>query len=274
MVNQFSSGSLAVVRARSIINELGLREPSEIDIEAIAALRGVYVREDVLDGCDGRLLRKGNLGLICVKANTQEIGRKRFTIAHELGHFELHDKVDRSILCLEKDIQSGPKQADPIETDANNFATELLLPEIMFKPRCEQDNVSLSFIGKLAQEFKTSLTATALRFIDFTPHRCAIVFSDRRSIQWCKWTDDFGYLIQKGTSLDPDSFAFDLFHGGQVPNEMMPVPASAWIQGRRLRASALVKEQSWRIYDCALTLIWVDDEFDLEEDDVCDTEQD
>src|SRR5439155_21592204 len=92
-------------KARSIIREYGLRLPIELDVEAIAALRGAYVREEALEGCDGRLVKRGRQGIISVKVSIIEPGRKRFTIAHELGHFELHDAGAELIVCVEKDCQ-------------------------------------------------------------------------------------------------------------------------------------------------------------------------
>lgn len=264
----FEGVSPAVVRARSIIREYRLRVPVEIDIEAIAALRRAYVREEALEGCDGRVIKRGQHGIISVRAGITELGRKRFTIAHELGHFELHDAGAELIICVEKDFQSSIQQSPSRETEANLFAAELLMPESMFKPLCAQASPYLALVVKLAEEFRTSLQASALRYITFCPYRCAIVLSRQNKIDWFKCTEDFGYRLERGTKLDSDCLATDFFAGKHLPSEMQPVLASTWIDSPRLNSLARIQEQSWgfKNYGFALTLLWLDDVFEREEE--------
>ena len=57
-------------------------------------------------------------------------GRKKFTIAHELGHYFLqHQLHDSSVFCTTNDITEEGHQNDPIEREANYFASCLLMPE-------------------------------------------------------------------------------------------------------------------------------------------------
>jgi len=60
--------------------------------------------------------------------------RQRFTIAHELGHLELHSEmitstvhVDKSFPALMRD-QNSATGTEKIEIEANQFASELLMP--------------------------------------------------------------------------------------------------------------------------------------------------
>jgi hypothetical protein len=267
--------SSAANRAQSIIQEYNLRVPMEIDIEAIAALRGAYVREEVLSGCDGRLVKKGKQGIISVKKDIPEVGRRRFTIAHELGHFELHGTDGEWKICVEKDFQLLSQQANPKESEANVFAAELLMPEPMFKPLCQRSTPDLSLIETLAQEFRTSLSATALRYITFCPYRCSIVVSRASRIDWYKSTEGFGYWIERETKLDQDTLAADFFAGRKVPDTMQPVSASSWIQSPRISRLSYLKEQSWAFknYGYVLTLLWLDDAFEKEEGDEEDEEE-
>lgn len=55
--------------------------------------------------------------------------RKLFTIAHELGHYFLHQDVNRDVLFRERLPQDQHLHPEPIETEANLFAAELLMPE-------------------------------------------------------------------------------------------------------------------------------------------------
>lgn len=260
--------STAAIKARSIIEQYGLCAPMEIDIEAIAALRGAYVREENLNGCEGRLVKVGHRGIISIKAETLEPGRRRFTIAHELGHFELHDVRAEWVICVEKDLQQWNQQSVPTETEANQFASELLMPEFMFKPLCGQALPSLSLIRKLAEDFRMSLTATALRYISFCPYRCAFILSKRDRLEWFKCTDDFGYMLERGVKLDPDCLATDFFARKELPIGMQPVVASSWIKDGRLPSGAVIKEESLgsQTYESVLSLIWLDDSFEENEE--------
>ena len=76
--------------ATAIIKELRIREPSEIFIRDIAMVRGAFVRDSIMEGSEARPIRRGHKGIITVNGGIREDGRKRFAVAHELGHFELH----------------------------------------------------------------------------------------------------------------------------------------------------------------------------------------
>ena len=61
-----------------------------------------------------------------MNAALREEGSKRFTIAHEIGHFIIHR--DRQISCLPSDIARGKTLRANPERQADSFASELLLP--------------------------------------------------------------------------------------------------------------------------------------------------
>lgn len=274
--NSIDSVSIARLKAKSIISEYGLRLPIEIDVEAIASLRGAFVREEALEGCDGRLVKRGGFGIISIKSGIVELGRKRFTVAHELGHFELHDGGVELIACEESDCNQWSQSRNQRETEANVFAAELLLPESMFKPLSENTVPNLSTIENLAREFRTSLLATALRYISFNSHRCAIVISESNRIAWFKASRDFGYWLERGGKLASDCIATEFFSGKQLPSEMQTVPAHAWIDSQNINSRSRIQEQSWgfRNYGSVLTLLWLDELFEEEEQLIEEEEED
>lgn len=78
-------------------------------------------------------LTKGNNDqvYIIINKNIDNIGRKHFTIAHELGHYFLqHQLHQNSIFCNNKDILEQGHQSNPIEREANYFASCLLMPDV------------------------------------------------------------------------------------------------------------------------------------------------
>lgn len=66
-------------------------------------------------------------------------GRRRFTLAHEFGHLALghhrHPLRDLSFLNARfRDLQAlALETRDPMETEANQFAAELLMPLALFR---------------------------------------------------------------------------------------------------------------------------------------------
>jgi Zn-dependent peptidase ImmA (M78 family) len=247
--------SIPRLRAREIISGLKIQNPSEIDIEDIAWVHGILVREDSLEGADGRLVLLAERGIITVKATIPEEGRKRFIIAHELGHFEIHKHLS---LCTDTDMTYWSNIRFE-ETDANDFAAEILMPDTFFARRCDDSDPSLDLIENLANEFQVTLTAAALRYIEFCPERCALIISEDKKIKWFKRTADFGHWFERGTKLDPDSYAYDFFRGGDIPSKTQTVPASAWVSDRRL-GNSQIKEHSKALprYNAVLTLLWID----------------
>ena len=67
---------------------------------------------------------------IMVNKDIANIGRKNFTIAHELGHYCLkHQLLSNLIYCCEDDVAEESQAAKSIEREANHFASCFLMPE-------------------------------------------------------------------------------------------------------------------------------------------------
>lgn len=256
--------SLARIKAREILASLRIAHPSEIEVEDIAWVRGALVWEAQLEGAEGRLVRRGSRGIITVKSDIREPGKKRFVAAHELGHFELHVDSDQLTLCTDQDLHYWYKRIRPEEPEANQFAAELLMPETLFGSRCRTGQPSLELVHGLAQEFRTTLTATALRYMEFCPHRCAIVVSEGGAIKWYRAAEDFGYRLAMGAKLHANSYAVNFFNARRIPEAMQSVLASAWVSGKELDSNATIKEQSRALprYNAVLTLLWIDKDID------------
>jgi len=249
--------TLTKLRAREIIRVLKIKHPSEISIEDIAWTQGMLVREDFLEGSDGRLIIQGKRGIVTVKKNIPEPGRKRFVAAHELGHFEMHKNQNIVTSCSDRDMLFWQHTHNE-EADANDFAVEILMPQDLFEPKCDKKKPTISFIEELSEEFQTTLTATALRYIEFTPERCALIISEDKKIKWFRITEDFGFWFERGAKLDPDSYAYDFFSDGDIPMEPQKVPATAWLSNKELWCYQ-IQEHSKPLprYNSVLTLLWI-----------------
>ena len=81
--------------------------------------------------------------------------RQRFTVAHELGHYCLHNP-DPELAMISLRFGRSPQ-----ETEANRFAAELLMPEEMLRNECKK--TSLVFVPVIAKKFDVSREAMKIR---------------------------------------------------------------------------------------------------------------
>jgi hypothetical protein len=205
------------------------------------------------------VLRKGGLGIITVNSGIPEEGRKRFAIAHELGHFELH-AVSQLILCTEEDMYVWNENKGQ-EIDANEFAASILMPKDMFTQHFKRGQPNMEVVRDLARKFTTTLTATALRYVQLSLEPCAVVISRDGIIKWYKKSTSFDYHVKVGEKLSPDTYAFDFYDGMDLPDKPKKAPACAWLAGD-IDGESQVFEHSLalRTYGVVLSLLWIHEE--------------
>lgn len=149
---------------RLLLDHGQLKPP--IRIEKIAKDLGVEVRTGDLQDVSGVLVRHGDSAIIGTNS-TQSAQRQRFTVAHELGHFLLHEgivnHVDRSFRVNYRSVESS--QATNVEEiEANHFAASILMPKHMLNERNADEALdSDSMVAELAREFHVSRLAMSLR---------------------------------------------------------------------------------------------------------------
>src|SRR5689334_8721052 len=72
--------------ALDLLKELGITQPNEIDIEAIAQHCEATVTYQALTGCEARIVGANDRAIITVNPSGVR-GRERFSAAHELAHW-------------------------------------------------------------------------------------------------------------------------------------------------------------------------------------------
>lgn len=159
----------------------------------IAEKAGIVVqpKDSSESGVSGFLMRVGETFGIQYARNIPSEGFIRFTIAHELGHYFLPGHAEHlfpSGRGLHKS-RSGFVSSDRYERQADYFASALLMPEIHFKKAVNRNGDGFAAIEKLASEFKTSLTATAIKYTKYSPDAVAVVVSSGRHIDYCFMSD-------------------------------------------------------------------------------------
>lgn len=247
--------------AQALLEELGLKGAP--DIRGVADALGVGIEEADVDSFDGALVRiKGSTeGLIAIRETIRETGKKNFTIAHELGHLLLPGH-DESTVCLQTDVETWESGLPKQEIEANEFASELLMPTQLLAGLLSGRKPSFELIEALAREFSTSLTATAYRFVEVTSYACAVAWSRGGTTRWFRRSEEFRHWIRLREQLDTRTLAADCFRGGGIPDSQESVPASAWLEGR-VPDDARILEQTRCMpsYSGALTLLWIPEPF-------------
>lgn len=196
----------AIYQAGLLTQEFAILHPEQIIIEDIAMALGIIIIEGELYGAEARLLRKNRQGIIRLKSGHKEAGRKRFTIAHELGHWVLHS-TKALWLCSAEDIY-GPSKGGQ-EAEANAFAGAFLMPTRLISPVCWNSTPDLGIICDLAKRFQTSITATAIRFVEECRQACVVVFSENHKVKWWRANQVVQIWIEPGQDIDSQSNAWD-----------------------------------------------------------------
>jgi hypothetical protein len=221
---------------------------------------GVLVMEGRLDGAEARLLRKGSRGIMRVKADIPEPGHKRFAIAHELGHWLLHGSVSQVLACTSEDMVAQYKESEP-EIEANYFASALLMPEFLFRPRLRGTRTSVGLVQLLAEEFGTSLTATFVRYVELVDDYCAVVFSEGGRVRWWRASPRFecSFWVDPGTPLSEHTVAGSVFRGKAVPPRPESVDLVEWLpEAEDLDADSIMEQVVWlERYGQAISLLWL-----------------
>lgn len=244
--------------ARTVLHELGLKSPTETAIDNIAYMRGALVHDIPLRGAQGRLARLGGQATISVSNQIDYVPRRRFVVAHELGHFEIHKSVNQLELCDEGKIDELYDQGT--EREANAFASELLMPTDLWRKRTDVKEPNLNVVSDLADEFSVSLVAASIRFAKLTDDRCCAVFVQNGVVQWAAYSSDFGYRIARWKRVDSYTVAYDCFTEGKTPTHRLEtVSASAWIESHRIRDDDVIKEhcRPIRSINAAISLLWI-----------------
>ncbi len=160
---------------KAIFNEIKV-DSLPVKIEDIAKQRGLRVMPYAFDeDISGVLVIEDDLGTIGYNQNESRV-RRRFTIAHELGHYELHKErsklfMDKGFKALFRSKNSGlTEETQIMEQEANAFAASILMPDHLLIKELEKIEFDLSSeddIKSLAKIFDVSSTAMYFRIRNF-----------------------------------------------------------------------------------------------------------
>ena len=249
-----------ITRAREVIRERHLEAPDEIDIEALAFFYDAAVEYRALTGMDGSIVRDGNRAIITVREDISYEGQKRFVIAHELGHFFLHPTARQVETVDAKQTSNWSDRVALEEREANYFAAELLIPSQMMMPMLNGQEPGFELIDTLRNEFKTTLTSTAVQFIENTTEECALIASSNRQRDWFMCSRGFSFKMSSDQRIHGHSCAGELGPNNSK-SKSSRIEADCWLEGFRGQSKAYITEDSryFRGLQKTLTLLWIHD---------------
>ncbi len=245
------------------------RFPVRVDEVAMEVSRQCFADSPVdkvlgedLDGLEGMLAanKARSKWLIVYNSAIRSEGRKRFTIAHEFGHYILHRHQQDQFQCGDGDIEAGDRPERDIETEADQFASTLLMPLDDFRNQVAGQPVSFALLDHCAKRYGVSLTAAALRWTEIAERRAVLVASRDDHLLWSKsnqaaFKSGAYFATRKQTiELPRDALA----HSGRLLDataQTQSTRAQAWFP--REPASMPLTEMTLVAggYDYALTLL-------------------
>lgn len=232
-------------RAERILIHLGITEPCDIDLEAIAWTQGAIVNYRPLDGCEARIVGSRRRAVIAVNSLSSP-ERRRFSLAHELGHWNLHR--GEVLFCEKNDVGNFENSDLNPERQADMFASDLLLPNYLVEPRLKKwKRPTLAVARQIADEFCASLTATLLKITLADQFPIVVVCHNKSRRRWFErapMIQEWWFPVRE---LDRQTFAADmLFNGASEQNFPRKMPADAWFDFKGADRFE-VEEQSFRL---------------------------
>jgi hypothetical protein len=196
--------------ARRLINAAGNAQTVEQAVQIVATnildgipcpptdLNAIKPRLRIKEFCPEDMSVSGELrpdgdGFKVIYASHLSPSRRRFTIAHEMGH-----------AFFETTGPNCPRFGEELERICDMLATEILMPKDIFLQRAGHE-LSIQKVFELARLFDTSLVATAIRCAEL--QRVSVFEVEDKSITW-------GYGVVRTGSLNGITYGL-----GQVIRE-------------------------------------------------------
>jgi hypothetical protein len=231
------------LKAIELLEEIGFDDISDLSMDVFVAGLGATLIMESLKNSDGKIIRGNSKTLIKVNSEIPYEEKIRFTIAHEIGHFLLHNKLDLEVhndnsntlnwfKATEQQAKKGLQ-----EWEANDFASELLMPERIFRKFTEKKKFSPALIQELSKRFKTSLTSVAYRLVALDIYPLFIVSIHNGIVSYWNKSDNFWVKIKDITKLSPpeDSVAQEYIEADynfiyKESEKAQLIPKSVWFE--------------------------------------------
>ncbi len=236
----------------ALLHDLGVTEPSEIDLDVLAWRVGATVRRHRLRDCEARVTGFNDRAIITVTDNVAPT-RQRFSIAHELGHWYHHRGY--ALTCRSVEIGSADAARNDAERVADRYAADLLMPAYLFHARLKAAKASdWTGVRAVAKEFCVSPLAAAIRIIESDRYPLLLVCHDAQGRRWFKAANSLQGRCFPRPDLDSDTPAFALLYGHREQQKPCSSPGLTWFE-RGLASQIPVQEHSMSDGNSIYTLL-------------------
>ncbi|MHB0963109.1 MAG: ImmA/IrrE family metallo-endopeptidase [Gemmatimonadaceae bacterium] len=174
-----------------------------------------------------------------------------------------------ALYCAEADLRARESDARRLEWEANDFATELLMPRRLFAEDVAKREASFRTVASLAgaDMYDVSLTAAAWRLTETTREACALVVSCDGQVEWIVRSDAWRFpLAERSRPLPAGSMAEAVARGEAPSAAPEAIDPAIWLtgtDGRMHTASGIELLESTHAVPRmrqVLSLLWVVDE--------------
>jgi len=249
--------TLAKAKAREILRLYCIDSPLELNVEAIANAEGLIIESSDLSNCVGRSSFGQGCGIIMLSTGIKVVGQRRFTIAHEMGHF--YNGKNREIFCKAEDL-IGAKSKKNEEDEANAFAVELLMKKEWFTDFVKDKCPGIGTIKAAAEYFRVSLSAAAIRYSEAGNFPVAVIMVHKGRVSWSAISEIFPYqYVRRHYPVNSYSEAEAFYSGRDVNTEPHTVLADSWfLDDRSFRPNHKLVEQCLPMpnYHSVLVVVW------------------
>ncbi len=179
-LNAEQATSLIVERAKQLVKRLieerGHDKPPFLSAE-FARLQGIesIVKADL--GKTSALLLRFHNGYVIKVNQNHSLARQNFSCAHEIGHVLVSElKLEHYLQHIEyRTFDPQGEQKDRVKTRerlCDAAATELIMPELVFGKYLSDFGLSINSIEWLANIFRVSIQAAAIRIAEVSAEPC------------------------------------------------------------------------------------------------------
>jgi len=252
--------ALAKANAKKFLRNYGIRKPGRDDVDALANIESIYVQKGKPGEALGRICYSGGEGVITISGDVSLESQKRFIIAHELGHYCNEFSGRELFYICHSEYLHNPFIKNIHEHEANEFATELLMPEEWFITLVKKKPLSKKLLDEITGCFGVGLSAIAMRYAEFGDYPAGFIFVTDGKVRWCKFNPSFPFgYVPIGTKVSNFSYAFEFFEGKEIPDEPENILADAWfLNDRNYKKDFFIKELVIPMpnYQSAMVMVW------------------
>lgn len=145
---------------------------------------GIKIISDKKLNNDGYLICANGKRLILINKLIKNEHRKMFIISHEIGHFLMHPA---ELQCCEliTDSSCASINTSLQERQANEYASEILLPSTLVKEHLMKKTITVAEIDEISRKYNVSFTHAAIKAIKNSSSENEILLSYSNGV--LKW---------------------------------------------------------------------------------------